>query len=143
GIFSILAILLDAFETVVLPRRVRRTFRVSNWFYRRTWIPWRAAARRIENQSRRENFLGYFGPLSLIFLLALWAAALIFGFALLQYGAGEHFRLSGEPLSFGLLIYQSGETFFPLGYGDIIPSSGLARALAVIEAGLGFAFLGV
>jgi hypothetical protein len=143
GVFSILAILLDAFETVVLPRRVRRTFRVSNWFYRRTWIPWRKLAGRIENQSRRENFLGYFGPLSLIFLLALWAAGLICGFALVQYGAGEHFRLSGEPMTFGLLVYHSGETFFTLGYGDIIPSSGVARALAVIEAGLGFGFLGV
>jgi hypothetical protein len=73
----------------------------------------------------------------------LWATSLIFGFALLQYGVGEHFRLSGEPLTFGLLIYHSGETFFTLGYGDIIPDSGLARALAVIESGLGFGFLGV
>jgi hypothetical protein len=143
GILAILGTLLDAFETVVLPRRVRRSFRISSWFYRRTWIPWRRLARRIENQSRRENFLGYFGPLSLIFLLILWAAALVFGFALLQYGAGEHFRLSGEPLTFGLLVYHSGETFFTLGYGDIIPSSGVARALAVIESGLGFGFLGV
>ena len=53
------------------------------------------------------------------------------------------FALSGEPLTFGLLIYHSGETFFTLGYGDIIPDSGVARALAVIESGLGFAFLGV
>jgi Ion channel len=143
GILSIFAILLDAFETVVLPRRVRRTFRITSWFYRRTWIPWRNLAQRINSQSRRENFLGYFGPLSLIFLLALWAAALIFGFALLQYGAGEHFRLSGEPMTFGLLIYHSGETFFTLGYGDIVPSSGVARSLAVVESGLGFAFLGV
>jgi len=143
GTLSILAILLDAFETVVLPRRVRRSFRISSWFYRRTWIPWRGIARHIQSQSRRENFLGYFGPLSLIFLLALWAAGLVLGFALLQYGVGEHFRLSGEPLTFGLLIYHSGETFFTLGYGDIIPDSGVARALAVIESGLGFAFLGV
>jgi hypothetical protein len=143
GIISILAILLDAFETVVLPRRVRRTFRITSWFYRRTWIPWRELAEHIPGLARRENFLGYFGPLSLIILLALWAAGLIFGFALLQYGAGEHFRLSDEPLTFGILIYHSGETFFTLGYGDIIPNSGVARALAVIEAGLGFAFLGV
>ncbi|HEX3353171.1 MAG TPA: potassium channel family protein [Terriglobales bacterium] len=143
GTLSILAILLDAFETVVLPRRVRRTFRVSSWFYRRTWIPYRKLAQRIQGQARRENFLGYFGPLSLIFLLALWAAGLIFGFALLQYGAGDHFRLSGEPITFGLLVYHSGETFFTLGYGDIVPNSGVARALAVIESGLGFAFLGV
>jgi hypothetical protein len=143
GIVSILAILLDAFETVVLPRRVRRSFRITSWFYRRTWIPWRRLASRIQGQARRENFLGYFGPLSLIFLLVLWAAGLIFGFALLQYGAGEHFRLSDEPITFGILVYHSGETFFTLGYGDIIPNSGLARALAVLEAGLGFGFLGV
>ena len=143
GILSILAILLDAFETVVLPRRVQRSFRLTSWFYRRTWIPYRRIASRIPSRARRENFLSYFGPLSLILLLALWAAGLIFGFALLQYGAGEHFRLSGEPLTFGLLVYHSGETFFTLGYGDIIPSSGIARTLAVIESGLGFGFLGV
>jgi hypothetical protein len=143
GVVAILGILLDAFETVVLPRRVQRSFRLTSWFYRRTWIPYRSLARRISSRARRENFLSYFGPLSLIFLLILWATGLIFGFALLQYGVGEHFRLSGEPLTFGLLIYHSGETFFTLGYGDIIPDSGLARALAVVESGLGFGFLGV
>jgi hypothetical protein len=143
GILSILGILLDAFETVVLPRRVQRSFRLTSWFYRRTWIPYRRLANRIASRARRENFLGYFGPLSLILLLALWAAGLIFGFALLQYGVGEHFHTSGDPLTFGLLVYQSGETFFTLGYGDIIPSSGLARALSVVESGLGFGFLGV
>ena len=143
GVLSILGILLDAFETVVLPRRVQRSFRLTSWLYRRTWIPYRKIAGRIPSRARRENFLSYFGPLSLIFLLILWAAGLIFGFALLQYGAGEHFRLSGEPLTFFLLVYHSGETFFTLGYGDIIPSSGLARALAVVEAGLGFGFLGM
>jgi hypothetical protein len=40
-------------------------------------------------------------------------------------------------------LYQSGETFFTLGYGDIVPTSGAARALSVFEAGMGFAFLGV
>jgi len=30
----LLAILLDAFVTVVLPRRVQRQFRITNWFYR-------------------------------------------------------------------------------------------------------------
>ena len=108
---------------MVLPRRVQRAFRLTSWFYRRTWVPYRKLANRIPSRARRENFLSYFGPLSLIFLLILWAAGLIFGFALLQYGVGEHFRLSGEPVTFGLLIYHSGETFFTLGYGDIIPSS--------------------
>jgi hypothetical protein len=143
GIAIIILILLDAFEAVVLPRRVKRQFRFTSWFYRRTWIPWRKLASHIQTASRRENFLGYFGPLSLILLLALWAFSLIFGFALLQYGAGEHLQLSNQPLTFGGLLYHSGETFFTLGYGDIVPTSDIARALAVLEAGMGFAFLGV
>ena len=143
GIVVILSVLLDAFETVVLPRRVQRSFRLTALFYRNTWIPWVRLSRRIKSPSRREGYLSYFGPLSLIGLLVFWAAGLIFGFALLQYGMGEHVRLQGEPVTFGILVYHSGETFFTLGYGDIVPSSGLARALAVLEAGMGFAFLGV
>jgi hypothetical protein len=143
GIIVILVVLLDAFETIVLPRRVRRQFRLTAWFYRRTWIPWRRLASRIGSASRRENFLGYFGPLSLILLLVFWAFGLIFGFALLQYGAGEHVVLGNEQVTFGTVLYLSGETFFTLGYGDVIPMFGRARALAVLEAGMGFAFLGV
>ena len=142
GTAIILLILLDAFETVVLPRRVRRQYRITSLFYRRTWIPWRAITTHIKSPSRRENFLGYFGPLSLLFLLGVWATALIFGFALLQYGAGEHFQLNNEPMTFGRLLYHSGETFFTLGYGDITPTSPIARLLAVLEAGMGFGFLG-
>src|SRR3989441_11935780 len=143
GVIVILVVLLDAFETIVLPRRVRRQFRLTAWFYRRTWIPWRRLASRIGSASRRENFLGYFGPLSLILLLVFWAFGLIFGFALLQYGVGEHVVLGNERVTFGTVFYLSGETFFTLGYGDITPTSGIARALAVSEAGMGFAFLGV
>ena len=143
GIAIIWVVLLDAFETVVLPRRVLRNFKLTAYFYRRTWIPWRRIASHIKTPSRQQNFLGYFGPLSLILLLAFWAAALIFGFSLLQYGIGGHEQLSREPLSFGKILYHSGETFFTLGYGDIVPTSGAARALSVLEAGMGFAFLGV
>jgi len=142
GLAFIFAVLLDAFESIVLPRRVLRHFRISAWFYRYTWVPWRRVISHVGSASRRENFLGYFGPLSLILLLMLWAAGLIFGFALVQYGAGEHVQLSNEPINFGRLVYHSGETFFTLGYGDIVPVSPLSRALAVIEAGMGFGFLG-
>src|SRR5579864_111376 len=143
GAAIIWVVLLDAFETVVLPRRVLRNFKLTAYFYRRTWIPWRKIAARIKTPSRQQNFLGYFGPLSLIVLLGIWAVGLIFGFALIQYGIGGHEQLSGEPLTFGKIIYHSGETFFTLGYGDIVPTSAGARALSVFEAGMGFAFLGV
>ena len=143
GVAIIWVVLLDAFETVVLPRRVLRNFKLTAYFYRRIWIPWRKIASSIKPTSRQQNFLGYFGPLSLILLLGFWASGLIFGFALIQYGMGGHEQLSREQVNFGKLLYHSGETFFTLGYGDIVPTSGGARALSVIEAGMGFAFLGV
>ncbi|MGA7217018.1 MAG: potassium channel family protein [Candidatus Sulfotelmatobacter sp.] len=143
GVVIICVVLLDAFETVVLPRRVTRHFKLTAWFYRRTWLPWRNIAGRIRTPSRQQSFLGYFGPLSLFMLLAFWASGLISGFALLQYGIGEHEQLGSEPITFGRIVYHSGETFFTLGYGDIVPISATSRALSVLEAGLGFAFLGV
>jgi hypothetical protein len=143
GLVILWVVFLDAFETVVLPRRVTRHFKLTAWFYRRTWIPWKGIAARIRTLSRQQSFLGYFGPLSLIMLLAFWATSLIFGFALLQYGLGGHEQLGNEPITFARIIYQSGQTFFTLGYGDILPTTGSARALSVLEAGMGFAFLGV
>ncbi|MGA2021829.1 MAG: potassium channel family protein [Candidatus Sulfotelmatobacter sp.] len=143
GLVIIAVVLLDAFETVVLPRRVTRHFKLTAWFLRRTWIPWKKMAGRIRTSSRQQSFLGYFGPLSLITLLVFWAASLILGFGLLQYGIGGHEQLGNERITFGRILYHSGETFFTLGYGDIVPTSGAARFLSVFEAGMGFAFLGV
>ena len=144
GAVLIWGVLLDAFETVVLPRRVRRRhLRLTSWFYNLTWAPFARLAGVIESQTRRETVLGYFGPLSILGLLILWACCLIFGFALVQYGGGEHLAFGNAPVTFPVLIYQSGETFFTLGYGDITPNSGFSRALSVTEAGMGFAFLGV
>jgi hypothetical protein len=143
GITLIFLILMDAFETVVLPRRIKRHFRIASWFYKNTWNFWTRVGLHIKSASRREGFLAYFGPLSLIVLLGFWALGLIFGFACVQYGLGEHLTLVNEKLTFGKVIYLSGETFFTLGYGDITPNNAAARALAVMEAGLGFAFLGM
>jgi hypothetical protein len=143
GAVIIFTILQDAFETIVLPRRVQRGFRLTALFYRYTWRWWTRAAQHIRKATWRENFLGYYGPLSLIVLLGFWAVGLIAGFAFVQYGLGEHLQTAGEKITLWTLLYQSGETFFTLGYGDVTPNNTAARALAVMEAGMGFAFLGV
>jgi hypothetical protein len=134
---------MDAFETIVLPRRIKRSFRIASWFYKNTWGFWTRVGQQIGSANRREGFLAYFGPLSLIVLLGFWAVGLIFGFAFVQYGLGEHLTLANEKITFGKVLYLSGETFFTLGYGDVTPNNAAARALAVMEAGMGFAFLGV
>ena len=143
GIVLIFVILMDAFETVVLPRRIKRHFRIASLFYKNTWGFWTRVGRHIKSANRREGFLAYFGPLSLIVLMGFWALGLILGFACVQFGLGEHLTLVNERITFGKVIYLSGETFFTLGYGDITPNNAAARALAVMEAGMGFAFLGV
>jgi len=144
GVVLILVVLMDAFETVVLPRRIKRNFfRISSRFYKNTWGFWIRVARHIKTPNRREGFLAYFGPLSLFPLLGFWALGLILGFACVQYGLGEHVTLGNEKITFWKVVYLSGETLFTLGYGDITPSNGAARALSVMEAGMGFAFLGV
>jgi len=143
GVVIIFVILVDAFETAVLPRRITRHFRITSLFYKRNWRLWRGVGARIKSPNRREGFLAYFGPSSLIVLIGFWAFGLIFGFACVQYGVGDHLSLGKEQITFWKVVYLSGETLFTLGYGDITPNNGAARALAVMEAGMGFAFLGV
>jgi len=143
GIALVFVVLVDAFENVLLPRRVQRHFRITILFYRYAWLPYVKLASYIQSQTRRETMLGYFGPLSMIALLILWAGGLILAFALLQFGGGEHLASGNQPITFGLLLYHSGETFFTLGYGDITPASYFSRALSVLEAGMGFGFLAV
>jgi hypothetical protein len=132
-------VLWDAFESVLVPRRIGRRFRLTNVFYLVTWRVWRELWRR-RAASPRESWLGTYAPMSILLLLVCWAAGLIVAFALLQCAAGTGHALGAErALS---LLYLSGQTFFTLGYGDLTPDSGVGRALSVLESGLGFAFLG-
>src|SRR5262245_40896360 len=89
GAILIIRIMREAFETIVLPRRVTRRFRLTRAFYRTTWRPYSAIARRLKSAKTRERFLGYFGPLSLLLLIIVWAVALIEGFAMLQWSIGH------------------------------------------------------
>src|SRR2546422_6085889 len=49
--------------------------------------------------------------------------------------------MTGGGPGFWTDVYMSGTTFFTLGLGDVAPRTGLAKAITVIEAGTGFAFL--
>ena len=141
GLVFILIVLWDAFETVVLPRRVTRRLRLVRLFYRLTWPLWSGAVRALLPRRRQETYLSYYGPLSLPVLLGIWAAVLIAGFALLYWAPGNAIKtLDGHP-DFQSCLYFSGTTFFTLGLGDIAPNTPIARFLVVFEAGMGFAFL--
>jgi len=136
-------VLVDAFEVMLLPRRVTRQFRFVLLFYVYSWTPWATLARHMRPGKWRNTFLSYFGPLSVLGLISAWAVALIFSFALLQWSLGSEFRSLGEQARFSVYLYFSGVTFFTLGYGDVAPVNPLGRFLAVAETGIGFGFLAI
>ena len=142
GLLLLFAILRDAFETIILPRRVTRKFRLTTVFYRSSWRPWRAAALRMSG-GFRENSLSWFGPLSLLVLLMLWAFSIVLAFGILQWAAGSALKMDGSAPRFLDDLYLSGTTFFTLGMGDVVPRIPLAKLLTVCESGLGFAFLAI
>jgi len=141
GVIFIIGILQDSFETVILPRRVSQRFRLSRMFYTSTWMMWSSLARKMRPGNRREFYLSYFGPLSLIFLLVIWAVILVFAFALIQWGTGATLSAPEKDVTFGTYLYLSGTTFITLGIGDVTPLTGMTRFLVTGEAALGFGFL--
>jgi hypothetical protein len=141
GLFLILAMLQDGFESIVLPRRVNRRLRLSRIYYISAWGVWLEIAGKLARGNRRESFLGIFGPLSLIGLLGTWASMLVLGWGLVVWGFDVPLLTSPHPATFGTYLYFSGVTFVTLGYGDVVPLNALGKFLAVAEAGSGFAFL--
>ena len=141
GLLLIAVIMWDAFEVIVLPRRVTRRLRLTRLFYRATWNSWSGIVRWLAFSKRREASLSFYGPLSLILLLTVWAGGMILGFALLQAAVGSALNVSDGSVTFGTDLYMSGTTFFTLGLGDVTPRTPSARAITVIEAGTGFGFL--
>jgi hypothetical protein len=141
SIALIFVVLIDGFESMILPRRVARTFRFARLFYLQTWGLWRAAAARLPRGRHRESFLSWFGPFSLLLLFGSWVTVLIIGFGLLSWSLNVPLNAPEGDVNLGTYVYMSGTTFFTLGYGDVTPLSRIGRLLTVLEAGMGFAFL--
>jgi hypothetical protein len=88
GLLAILLLLLvlqDAFEVMLLPRRVRRRLRLMVLYFRVTWAAWSRFAMRLPPGQWREGLLSHFGALSMLVLFAVWATGLISGFGLLEW----------------------------------------------------------
>src|SRR2546423_11244502 len=90
GIVLIVLVALDAFETIILPRRVTRRIRLARLFYSLTQIGWKSIGHLIRSSAWRGSFRGYLGPLTLLALLVLSAVLFVFGFGLLLWGLSLH-----------------------------------------------------
>lgn len=147
GLFCCLAVALDAFQTIILPRRPTGRFRITRLFFITTWPSWVLMAEHARSKKVREQIYSIYGPLSLILLLLLWALLLICGFGLFYFSMHSPF---GDTMllptgsawaQFGTDLYVSGTTLFTLGLGDVVPHSRLARALIIVESGVGLGFV--
>ena len=138
-------VMLDAFQTIILPRRPVGRLRITRLFYLMTWLPWRWVASRCPLRKAREQMYGFYGPMALLFLFALWAVLLMWAYALIYFGMHRPFSDPMHPLTLWQrlesCIYVSGTTLFTLGLGDEIPSTHAARLLIVAEAGTGLGFV--
>ncbi len=75
-------------------------------------------------------------------LFTLWVVGLTIAFAVVQWSL-HTMDMPGQSWSFFGYLYVSGGALFTLGYSDIPPDAVFGRYLAVLEGGLGFAFLAV
>jgi hypothetical protein len=143
GIACLFIVLLDAFQTIILPRRATGRFRLTRIFYIATWRPWAFVTRQLHDPRKRETVFSFYGPLSLILLLVVWASVMVLGFGLLYFGLGSPFVDAAHQAGFRSDLYVSGTTIFTLGLGDVTPQNPWARALVILEAGTGLGFLAV
>lgn len=146
GFALITVVLLDAFQSIILPRRPVGRFRITRLFFISTWQPWKLAAGAVGSKSTREQFFSIYGPLSLLLLFFLWALLLTTGFGAVFFGLHLAFKdpMVANPTHWSRLrscLYFSGTTLFTLGLGDVLPQSQLARLLTICEGGTGLGFV--
>jgi Ion channel len=123
----------DAVSTLVTTRRRRGRHWPTQVFYRQTWRAWKALGRRA-GPERHEGFLAVYGPLSLLGLLVTWVMLLVAGWGVVWWGLRSAVTGVGSYLD---ALYFAGVGLFTVGFGDLVPTGGLARLLVLVEAFMG------
>jgi hypothetical protein len=145
GCLFLFSVLIDAFQTIILPRRPVGRFRITQLFFSLTWYPWVSFARLHRSVRMREQIYSIYGPMALLLLFVVWASLLVTAYAFIYFGlhAPFHDPIAATKFTQTLRsdLYVSGTTLFTLGLGDIQPISILARVLVVLEAGTGLGFV--
>jgi hypothetical protein len=142
GTVIVIVVLWEAFETIILPRQVTRRWRITRLFYRSTWHLYSRLVEPLPKKTR-ERLLSFYGPLSLILLLSVWALGLVLGFGLLHFVDGTITGYGSASNRFGMALYFSGSTQFTLGLGDVAPNTPLSRFFTVAQSFVGLGFLAI
>jgi hypothetical protein len=136
GVFLLALTFWDLFETVVVPRPTPGWFRIARYLVRGSWRVIRTVR---DGQRRRayDTLLGLFAPAVTVVLLATWLVALILGYGLILWAIRD--QLDPVPTNLGTTIYFAATSLLTIGFGDIVATGTLARAIVTTAAvgGLG------
>ena len=114
GIVLIVAMLSDAFATLIVTQGTSGVWRPTRLFYATTWRGTRAVAARTGDRMG-EYVLNVYPALSLLGLLVLWLAGLMIGWSLVYWGLDQ--RIGGTT-EWGTLVYYAGTSLVTPVFGS-------------------------
>ena len=135
GIVLVLVALIDIFQTVILPRPIIGSrVGLSRSIVGFTWRAWRWYCLRLA-PSPRERRLALYAPSVLVLTLAIWVLVLMVGYGLVLYAL----RDEAHPalVDVWTAIYFAGTSLLTIGFGDVVVTSALGRAVAVMAGASG------
>lgn len=132
GLMVVAFTFFDIFQTIVLPRPTPVAFRPSGRILVGIYGVCRRAA--LRSSKRRELILGTFAPLMVVLLLLFWGAGLVIGYGLILHALSAQVHPS---LKFATGLYLSATSLLTLGFGDFVPTGGIARLVVIAEGATG------
>jgi hypothetical protein len=136
AIALIATMLYEFFVSFLLPQRVKHEARFARAILVRLWRAWRWGAARLHGTGG-DTWLGLFGPIALLTMLATWVVGLVVGFAALQWAFDVHLSSGGTSIADDL--YYSAGNFFSA--ATSLNASGGARVIEIAEAMSGYLVL--
>ena len=135
GLFLLILVAWDVFETIVVPRPTPGWFRIGRYLIRTSWWVLRRLAGGPNRGATRERILGLFAPAATILLLFAWLTALFVAFGLILFSLRD--QLQPSPANLGSAIYFAASSVLTIGYGDIVANGTAARIVVVVAAATG------
>jgi Ion channel len=141
GVAIIVIVLFDLFASVLVPRPIPGRLLLSAYLRRYTWKWWSAIFFSVQPPDRREIILGFYAPLSVVAVLAVWLIGLIFGYGFILYGLKEQ----THPVLANIweASYFAGTCILTIGFGDIVPTGPAARVISIAAGATGLATVAV
>ena len=134
GALLVVSVVWDLFESIVVPRPTPGRFRIARYVIRSSWSVFRRLGRKRGGETR-DTLLGLFAPAATLVLLTVWLALMIAGYGLILFGLRD--QLTPRPGDLGTAIYFAASSVLTLGFGDVVATGPVARAVVIVAAGTG------